>query len=216
MIKAIAGNVLPPQVYVGQGRPRPDMLGEIKTSKLNNKPEGALWTSPLIEDQGLISSTWLEFLIAEKFVQNYKSVWLLHPWKRAKLIFVPDLNSYLELIDKFSITPESSGRTLGRLLDFKRLHSLGFDGIFVTETAIKETRFSPERWKDDRLVIGLSAWDVESIAWFNWVFPRVERVKEERLKPSVRAYLESARLTGGDGWGIMLEPVSYKSRKEVR
>lgn len=123
-----------------------------------NKPQIAFWTSPLKEENNVPTSPWIHWCWQQHF-RIYNYAYILYPKTSINIFTINSLND----INKLPLIIQDNWCSI----DFNRLQSLGYDGIYLSEYAAHYLR----RNIIDNKIISFDTWDVESICWFNanWI-----------------------------------------------
>lgn len=121
---------------------------------VNNKPAGGLWASPVDSGYG-----WADWCRAEEFnVKSLDKSFLFKLSPNAKIYTIDniqDLAAVSTLNDPMTID-------MGVGINVRELMENGYDGLYVTEYAANNLKYSPVPGLKD-----LYMWDVESICVFN-------------------------------------------------
>lgn len=137
------------------------------SGKYTNKPNSAIWTSSLI---GKTDSAWTRWCSGEmpEWIEDVR-----------KYVLIPRQNLHVLEIsceeDLAGLPKTEPARTIGigpMVLDFQKIHSLGFSGIHLTEDGASTLHFGSVEYGLD-----FNAWDVESTVWLEPnCFESVERI----------------------------------------
>ena len=126
-----------------------------------NKPFGGLWACPINSKCGW--RQWCEF---ERFrLKGLKKHFTFKIKPEAK-IYVIDNEADLVKISTTPCSRWGDNRDVLRI-DYERLLREGYDGLYVTENATYLRLRALGMYGPDNNVMGLDAWDVESICVFN-------------------------------------------------
>ena len=141
----------------------PPRRGEYPSSRVDNKPFRALWTSTFLPD-GPFASAWIEMtgLPYASPVGNVPApAYLLRPSKRAAVREIGSAGDWSALLERYSV--ERGG--LLAAIDWERV-SDDYDAVHMKGAGVRATH----TLKED----SSNGWDVESTAWFRWAFSGVE------------------------------------------
>ena len=132
-----------------------DISEFLLSGQYTNKPSSAIWTSSLVGKDESAWTRWWSYEMPE-WLENIR-----------KYILVPKQNlRILEISceeDLAGLPKTEPARTIGigpMVLDFQRIHSLGFSGIHLTEDGASTLHFGSVKYDID-----FNAWDMESTVW---------------------------------------------------
>lgn len=121
-----------------------------------NKPRGGLWSSPVMSDFG-----WKDWCEAETFRTENFNTWTkfkLSPG--TKILVIDSKEDFLEILYKYGTEPVP---VFGLCLDFDKIMSDGWEGIYLTEKGNRECHLIMEVF----IISDLNAWDCESMVLFD-------------------------------------------------
>lgn len=132
------------------------------------KHRSGMWSSSLINQDGKITSDWVEWCRAENFGPDKQDWYLLYPKPKIKIFQIDNIDDCVWLDTNDFLIKENIIHTgLNHMsMDFVKLKKAGFDGINLTEEGQHATRWHK--------LYSLYGWDCESTVWLNWNFTRVE------------------------------------------
>ena len=143
----------------------------LECNSIINKPQRALWTSPIKTINDVLISPWLYWCLLEDF-RIYKHTYILYLKENLRILTINNEND-LKLLPRIVFE-------FGTCLDFKALSEY-YDGIYLTENGASELHSIREN-------ISFNSWDVESVCWFN-----VEWIKDTYYIKDYYKYLEKKR-----------------------
>lgn len=125
------------------------------SGQYTNKPSLAFWTSSLIGENESAWTRWCSYEMPEWLDDVRK--YILIPKRDLRILEI----SCEE--DLAGLPKTEPVRTIGigtMVLDFQRIHSLGFSGIHLTEDGASTLHFGSVKYDID-----FNAWDMESTVW---------------------------------------------------
>ena len=120
-----------------------------------NKPDGGLWASR--EDL----DSWRKWCELEGFRTDRLKTWTKFELEDdANILIINSIKDLRKIQDKFPLPNPYHVK----LIDFKKIESSGYDGVYLTEVGNLQCHLpmDPESFELD-----LNAWDVESLVLFN-------------------------------------------------
>jgi len=134
------------------------------------KPVGGFWTSRLREDNGQITSDWLNWMkhnykTAYEHVDN-PQVWKIIVKSSVSLLKITDDERFAKYVDRI----ESTSFNDEYEFNIDAISSDGFDGIWMTKEGMESGVIHSKKYNR------FSFWDVESTLWINWPVKKYENV----------------------------------------
>ena len=163
---------------------RKDWLGPFTPNYINNKPEGAIWTSSAHrQPSGGYTSAWHDWCNENEWPRKDFNV-LLIPKKTLTVYEIDNQEDFLALRATSQkpfreLTPHcASEKGVAYLasfqyhaIDFAYYAQNGLDGIHVTQNGLDACSIWAFGFDNTPAMGTLSCWDIESTCWFNmdWV-----------------------------------------------
>lgn len=173
------------QVWVHRHEPDPDAVEPVRRTKKSprKKPCGGMWTSPLIEKDGRLSSGWIEWMRGEHYSPHANvQKWLLEPEDDVEVYVIDDVWDAKEIM-----VPKDDG--LGISTEYQIDYDAVFeeyDAIYMTREGQIDTRFPNhtyvngrrERRSENLDGYNLYGWDCACVLWDGWHFTDVGHAGE--------------------------------------
>lgn len=167
-LPAIETRHLGVQAFVHRRPPTPSEYDEpTNTNDLMCKPDGGLWTSTLRSDG---TTAWGEWCRAEDFAGGDYPLWRLWLRDGTRVYQIHSEQDLADLLGIYQRTDEVARAypvSSFAKIDFESMRADGWDGIHLTDTGQRETRFTRP---------GLYGWDCESTLWLRWVVRDFDRL----------------------------------------
>lgn len=135
----------------------PSKFNRIKMDRMKyvNKPDGGLWASR--EDL----DSWRKWCESEGFREGKLNTWTKFELKDdANILIIDSIKDLRKIQNKFPLPNPYHEK----LIDFKKIESSGYDGVYLTEVGNLQCHLPMD---SEFFGINLYAWDVESLVLFN-------------------------------------------------
>jgi hypothetical protein len=169
-IRSCSGLELNPQIHISGAAAATlvEVVCPVRNGKVNNKPEGGLWTSSLVNG----SCSWRHY-VEGIFKQTVSAGFLLNVDPKARLLLIDTTEDFVTALSEYDWM-ENPVRELGLSLDFERI-ARSYDGIHLTARGASVNRFADMHCRALPFGTHLYSWDCESTVWFRWRFTSCER-----------------------------------------
>lgn len=142
-------------------------------NRIDNKPDGGMWTSTYIDDDDPVSSPSEWYSAAtDMFRMSVNRVFLLIPEQYIRRFIIDSLDDLLLLIKQYPC--DCSGKyasfLAGRYINYEDFFK-EYDCLTLTSEGQCNTRFSSPA--------DLYGWDSECTLWKRWAFTKVMEIKRK-------------------------------------